>query len=513
MGFWKLIKVDLKIKYNTIFNSHSTLNKTDKITVFIFILLLIIFPLEFSIIKNYPTLSALNLENIILNMILNIEIIIISIITIIGIINNFFLESDIFNLWFYPIKSKDIFFSKCFLEYLKGLMISLIGLVLLITFGILKNWTIYYYFKAITLTLLIPIICIFIIFNFFLFISLFFSSTKKFLLNKIFFCIVQFLNIIYIYFYIINNKIDFYNFFNFIPKLFLNKISIDYFLLFIIITNITLLIFYTSDIYLDVILSGSKFKFLQTKSKITNNKNFKFKSHNLIISLISRDLKEILRTPILFANAIIPNIIFFLFIILVTSNISNVIKSTEFFLMFIVVILSVTMTSFNTIGTFAFSRETNNLKLLNFLPFNNKHFFISKLSIALLFNIINLISINILIIIINNNILNIILLNTIVIFTMISTILINITTDFTSTKKSILNLSEVFNNIELMLKPLVKIMPLILIYSITFIFISRVNFSYKFKGIFLISIYLLINIFSITLSYRKIKKLSKTNEY
>ena len=43
MGFWKLIKVDLKIKYNTIFNSHSTLNKTDKITVFIFILLLIIF--------------------------------------------------------------------------------------------------------------------------------------------------------------------------------------------------------------------------------------------------------------------------------------------------------------------------------------------------------------------------------------------------------------------------------------------------------------------------------------
>ncbi|EOU2009020.1 hypothetical protein C5S25_07500, partial [Clostridium perfringens] len=98
-------------------------------------------------------------------------------------------------------------------------------------------------------------------------------------------------------------------------------------------------------------------------------------------------------------------------------------------------------------------------------------------------------------------------------FTMISTILINITTDFTSTKKSILNLSEVFNNIELMLKPLVKIMPLILIYSITFIFISRVNFSYKFKGIFLISIYLLINIFSITLSYRQIKKLPKTNEY
>ena len=45
-----LVKVDLKIKYNTIFNSK---DNTKKILIFLFVLILAIIPIEFSIIKNY----------------------------------------------------------------------------------------------------------------------------------------------------------------------------------------------------------------------------------------------------------------------------------------------------------------------------------------------------------------------------------------------------------------------------------------------------------------------------
>ena len=64
-----LVKVDLKIKYNTIFNSK---DNTKKILIFLFVLILAIIPIEFSIIKNYYILKNINMEIIILIAIINI---------------------------------------------------------------------------------------------------------------------------------------------------------------------------------------------------------------------------------------------------------------------------------------------------------------------------------------------------------------------------------------------------------------------------------------------------------
>lgn len=82
-----LVKVDLKIKYNTIFNSK---DNTKKILIFLFVLILAIIPIEFSIIKNYYILKNINMESIILIAILNIESLLIFITTFIGVSNNFF---------------------------------------------------------------------------------------------------------------------------------------------------------------------------------------------------------------------------------------------------------------------------------------------------------------------------------------------------------------------------------------------------------------------------------------
>ncbi|WP_066869655.1 ABC transporter permease [Clostridium mediterraneense] len=504
--FLSLVKVDLRIKYNTIFNSD---NNLEKIIIAAIALLLLVIPLEIIIIKNYPILNSLNAENLIFNIIINIESLLIFIVTIIGISNNFFLEHDILSLWFYPLKSQSIFFSKCILEYLKGLLIGLIGLIFLITYGILSNWTIYYYLKAIFLTLIIPIICIIIILNTFLFISTFFTNIKKSLLNKIFFYIVQSLNIIYIYFYITNTKINFFRINNFISSLFFNKISFNFIILSLLFLNIILFLFYTSDIYLDIVLSN--FKLISPKNKVKRNKNLNFKVYNILYSSIKRELKEILRTPILIVNAIIPNIVFLILIILITPSISNAIKSVDFFLIFLIVLLSITMTSLNTVSNFAFSRETNNLKYLRYLPLSINQLFISKIILAFLFNIINLISINILIISINKNVLYILFLNIIAILTMLSIILINITTDYNSIKKSILNLSDLFNDIELILKPIIKTIPLTLIYMIVFVFTVRINLSYNLKGIIIITTSLLLNILPIILNCNKIKSFKINN--
>ena len=121
-----LVKVDLKIKYNTIFNSK---DNTKKILIFLFVLILAIIPIEFSIIKNYYILKNINMESIILIAILNIESLLIFITTFIGVSNNFFLEHNVSTLLFYPIKSRSILFSKSILEYLKGFAIGLIGFV------------------------------------------------------------------------------------------------------------------------------------------------------------------------------------------------------------------------------------------------------------------------------------------------------------------------------------------------------------------------------------------------
>ena len=180
-----LVKVDLKIKYNTIFNSK---DNTKKILIFLFVLILAIIPIEFSIIKNYYILKNINMESIILIAILNIESLLIFITTFIGVSNNFFLEHNVSTLLFYPIKSRSILFSKSILEYLKGFAIGLIGFVFFITYGILNNCSIYYYLKVLILQLIIPIICVIYIFNFLLYGN---NSGVKIIVTEKFMRIIQ----------------------------------------------------------------------------------------------------------------------------------------------------------------------------------------------------------------------------------------------------------------------------------------------------------------------------------
>ena len=93
----------------------------------------------------------------------------------------------------------------------------------------------------------------------------------------------------------------------------------------------------------------------------------------------------------------------------------------------------------------------------------------------------HLISLNILIISVDKNISHIIMLNIVIMLNMLSLILINIITDFNLTRKSFLNLSEIFNDVELVLKPIIKTIPITLIYTLTFIILSRVTISYTYN--------------------------------
>lgn len=503
-----LVKVDLKIKYNTIFNSK---DNTKKILIFLFVLILAIIPIEFSIIKNYYILKNINMESIILIAILNIESLLIFITTFIGVSNNFFLEHNVSTLLFYPIKSRSILFSKSILEYLKGFAIGLIGFVFFITYGILNNCSIYYYLKVLILQLIIPIICVISIFNFLLFISIFLTNTKKYSFSKILFYIIQITSIAYSIFYFIKNKVNFFNIINFILELFEDKISINYIVICLFFSNVILFLFYLSNIYMDVIIS--EFKFRSRKNIVQKNKliNLKFKSNNILFSLIKKDLKEIIRTPILLINAIIPNILFFIIVILITPIISTASKSVELFLTFIIITLTITMTSLNTVANFSFSRETSNLKYLKFLPLKIEELFISKIITALILNVMHLISLNILIISVDKNISHIIMLNIVIMLNMLSLILINIITDFNLTRKSFLNLSEIFNDVELVLKPIIKTIPITLIYTLIFVILSRVTIPYIYKIMIIFLVYSLVSILSIKSSYNKIKILSNAD--
>lgn len=262
---------------------------------------------------------------------------------------------------------------------------------------------------------------------------------------------------------------------------------------------------------MDVIIS--EFKFKSRKNIVQKNKliNLKFKSNNILFSLIKKDLKEIIRTPILLINAIIPNILFFIIVILITPIISIASKSVELFLTFIIIILTITMTSLNTVANFSFSRETSNLKYLKFLPLKIEELFISKIITALILNVMHLISLNILIISVDKNISHIIMLNIVIMLNMLSLILINIITDFNLTRKSFLNLSEIFNDVELVLKPIIKTIPITLIYTLIFVILSRVTISYTYNIIIIFLVSSLASILSIKSSYNKIKTLSNAD--
>lgn len=100
-------------------------------------LILVITSAEFSLTNVFNILHLSSNEILIFKSILNAQLVITTVWMLTKIINIFYLASDFKEMMVYPIKAGNLLLSKCILCYFFSMLISIIVLVLLFSYGIL----------------------------------------------------------------------------------------------------------------------------------------------------------------------------------------------------------------------------------------------------------------------------------------------------------------------------------------------------------------------------------------
>ena len=164
---------------------------------------------------------------------------------------------------------------------------------------------------------------------------------------------------------------------------------------------VVLFILLTKKVYFNSVID------LTSKNNNTNKSSTnilkKSKRKNVIISYLSKEFKVLLRTPSFFINCMIINVIWPV-IVYVLYQISYIDYSidkikgllsvgdvkTQLILMLLVFIISVLVSSMNSIGATAFSREGKNFEFIKYIPLSYKTQWLIKFLIGFIISFIGI---------------------------------------------------------------------------------------------------------------------------
>lgn len=396
---------------------------------------------EISLISVFYILHVSNNEILIFKSIINMQLILTAIWMLIKIMNVFYLASDFKEMMVYPIKAGNLLLSKCILCYFSSMLISIIVLVLLFSYGILAGAGIAYYLNVILYEIIITAVptlyIVLISLTVFWVMTVFRKSESKYESNK--WLILIDLAVIILTYVLLklalsnHGKIG-----SILFNIFFGREKLIEFIIALSIIIISCIGFYFTigNVYLTIMKSGL-FKSRDCKDVELDSSQYEFKMRNTVISNIIRDAKLIMRVPVLRFNCITVNVIFSITVmivliifrkqVIICMSLDNAYGIKSYF----VIALLLTLKIGNGTCITAFSREGRALNQLKVFPLTAKKVLLSKICISMLGNVLPIISTNVFIVLISSNFAEFILLEivTIIYITGISIIEIEMDID------------------------------------------------------------------------------------
>lgn len=425
-----LVKTNLKIRRNLNFGSKDENSGKESSDMGLFAALFL-GAIEFYVINGFDILKASNKQQLVFKGIIVLELAFIVFYSFKSIINTYFLASDWKEISIYPIKPRILLMSKCELTSIENLLISSIFIIPLFTYGGLVKEPISYYIYVIigsVLIAVIPVVYMTLISLTIFWIAALIRKTKS--ENK-------------------NNKlilaID-------VVVIGLSSGMLNSSVWIKAAAVIGAAIFAALGLY----LIGGNVYFTIMKSEIfskddskvieTDISKYKFHEKSIILSNITKDLKELIRVPVLRLNCITANVIVSLIcivLIFVARKQLRVFGSNgEGSLMLIPLIQIITTMNFTSITSF--SREGNCIVQFKVFPIDNRKFLISKICVGLITNIFAFIASNVYIIVSCNHFIDFILLELIAISYIFMMVISHTKMDSSNIQSEWTNIKEVF---------------------------------------------------------------------
>lgn len=425
-----LVKTNLKVRRNLNFGS-SDENSGKESSDMGLLAALFLGVIEFYVINGFDILKTSHKQQLVFKGVLILELVFIVFYSFKSIINTYYLASDWKEISIYPIKPRILLIAKCEITSIENLLISSIFIIPLFTYGgLVKEHISYYIYVVIgsVLIAIIPVVYITLISLTIFWIAALIKKTKS--ENR-------------------NNKL---------------LIAID-----AVVTGLSIgmlnnsvwikavaVISAASFAALGLYLIGGNVYFTIMKSEIfskadskvieTDISKYKFHEKSIILSNITKDLKELIRVPVLRLNCITVNVIVSLIcIVLIFLGRNQLVvfdKGGYGSLMLIPLIQIITTANFTSITSF--SREGSGIVQFKVFPIDKKIFLISKICVGLITNIFAFIASNVYIIISCNDLIDFISLEIIAISYIFMMVISHTKMDSSNINSNWVDIKEVF---------------------------------------------------------------------
>lgn len=490
-----LVKNDFSLEFNSFFYDEK--KKLIKKTVAAILLMIFMTcSLETSLIVAFDYFKSKNMQYLILNMIIILEIFIITILSIRKILNHLFLISDWDKLFIYPVKNGIILLSKFITICYQNLIISIIFFIPLITYCLLDSLKVGLVISLLLISLIIaiiiPIYIILISLTLLWLKTIIKKSKTKYKYNNLF--LIYDLSVIILSYFLIHYMNNL-------------KIVMIIALAIIIITSITFY-YIGGNLYFTIMKSNTTF-FKYKKVENIEPSKYSFKPYNIIISNIIRDMNLITRTPVLRANCIITPLVLTVFLVcpmyFLASSLNGIINdiglvNIGIYLGIYVWCLCINMPTAST----SFSREGSALKFFKIYPIKANKYVLSKLYVAMINSIIIFISFSILIGFASNNLKDFIILEVLLLNYLLTINMVNIKFDAKNFTSNWIDIKELFDIQKIMKSILPGNIALLLLGA--YALIGNIFFHFRINtrnSYFAIGIIIIINILISVICYKK----------
>lgn len=436
-----LVKTNLKVRRNLTFGPKDEKNGKKSSDMGL-LAVLFLASIEFSVINGFDMLKTSQNQQLVFKGIIGLELFSVVFYSFFNIIDTYYLASDWREMTIYPVKPRILLMSKCALTSIQNFLIAGIFVLPLFTYGVLDRKNILYYIYVIMASVLIaiiPVVYITLISLTIFWIATLISKSKSGNRNNKLIIVIDVI-VIGLNFGVLNSSIWIKT------ATFIGAAILGFIGLYLIGGNLYFTIM-KSDI------------FSKNDSKVieTDISKYKFSEKNIILSNVIRDLRTIIRVPVLRFNCFtcyaVTSLICMAIILFARSKIGELrvgISGT----MLIPIIMLLTTINFTPITSF--SREGKSILQFKVFPINNGKFLIAKVCVGLISNIFAFIVSNVFIFIICTNLMDFFLLELITISYIFMMTILQIKMDSSNIYSEWVDIKELFQ-FEHMMKAFIPI--------------------------------------------------------
>lgn len=425
-----LVKTNLKIRRDLIFGHKDEKNGKKGSDIGLFAALFLA-SMEFSVINGFDMLKASHKQQVVFKGIIVLELIFIVFYSFKNVINTYYLASDWNEIIIYPLKPRIILTSKCVLTSIENILISSIFIIPLFTYGALINKHIGYYIYVIVCSILIAIIPV--VYMTLLSLTIFWlealikRSKSENRNNKLLIAID--VVVIGLNFGVLNSSL---------------WIKVAAVICAVIFGSFGLYLI-GGNVYF-TIMKSEMFNRAGSKAIETDISKYKFDKKGIIVSNIIKDLKELIRVPVLRLNCITCNAITSLIciiLIFIARNQLGVFCSKGMQGIMLIILIQF-ITTLNLTSITSFSREGKSIIQFKVFPIDNKKLLVSKIYVGLITNIFAFIASNVYIILICKDFIDFMLLEIIAISYIFMMVISHIKMDSSNIYSEWVDIKELF---------------------------------------------------------------------